>query len=74
MADLGGEDQEQVEQQAAIAAEHADEEISPDDHLLGRTLTVRVTARARDGARTTRMAIVELTANPAQPFWIRYVE
>ncbi len=74
MADLGGEDQQQVEQQAAIAAEHPDEEISPDDHLLGRTLTVRVTARARDGARTTRMAIVELTANPAQPYWIRYVE
>ena len=74
MSDLGGVDQEQVEQQAAIASQHADEEISVDDHLLGRTLTVRVTARGRDGARTTRMAIVELTANPAQPYWIRYVE
>jgi hypothetical protein len=41
---------------------------------VGRTLTVRVTAAAPDGARAHRMAIVELTGNPASPYWIRYVE
>ncbi|HXU99197.1 MAG TPA: hypothetical protein VG166_01710 [Caulobacteraceae bacterium] len=51
-----------------------DEIAAPDDHLFGRTLTVRVVAQARDGARTRRMAIVELTGGKATPFWIRYVE
>jgi len=37
-------------------------------------LTVRVVARARDGARTHRMEIVELTGDAATPVWIRYVE
>jgi Type II secretion system (T2SS), protein K len=74
MSRLGGEAQDQVEGQAAIATERSDEEISPDDHLMGRTLTVKVTARARDGARTERMAIVELTGDPDHPYWIRYVE
>jgi general secretion pathway protein K len=74
MSRLGGEGQEQVEGQAAIAAEQADEEISPDDHLMGRPLTIRVTAKARDGAHTGRMAIAELTGDPDRPYWIRYVE
>jgi general secretion pathway protein K len=45
-----------------------------DDRYYGRALTVRVTAIAADGARTHRTAIVELTGDRADPFWIRYVE
>jgi type II secretory pathway component PulK len=45
-----------------------------DDNLIGRTLTVRVLAQARDGSQTHRMAIVELTGDTKDPFWIRYVE
>jgi general secretion pathway protein K len=50
------------------------EELGPDDFLQGHTVTVRVTARDRGGARTHRMAIVELTGDRQKPFWIRYVE
>lgn len=40
------------------------------DNLAGRRLTVRVTAQ--DAAGTiTRSSIVELTGNPADPYWIR---
>jgi hypothetical protein len=50
------------------------EELGPDDNLQGHTVTVRVTARDHSGARTHRMAIVELTGDPQRPFWVRYVE
>jgi hypothetical protein len=50
------------------------EELAPDDNLQGHTVTVRVTARDHSGARTHRMAIVELTGDPQRPFWVRYVE
>jgi general secretion pathway protein K len=60
--------------QPDINSQTPDEEITAEDQLVGRTLTVRVTARAQDGAQTHRMAIVELTGDKARPFWIRYVE
>ena len=50
------------------------EELEVDDNLQGHTVTVWVTARDRRGARTHRMAIVELTGDPHQPYWVRYVE
>jgi general secretion pathway protein K len=45
-----------------------------DESLVGHTLTIRVTARARDGARAGRMVIVELTGDKVRPYWVRYVE
>jgi hypothetical protein len=60
--------------QPDINSQTPDEDTSPDDRFVGRTLTVRVTARAQDGAQTHRMAIVELTGDTARPYWIRYVE
>jgi hypothetical protein len=57
-----------------FASEQPDETIAPDAHLVGRTLTVRVWARDGNGARTHRMAIVELTGSKTQPYWIRYAE
>jgi general secretion pathway protein K len=58
-----------------VAPPAPDEDIAgTDDHLYGRALTVRVTARAGDGAVTHRMAIVELTGDPDQPYWVRYAE
>jgi len=50
------------------------EELAADDNLQGHTVTVRVTARDRSGARTHRMAIIELTGDKQRPYWIRYVE
>jgi len=74
MAAEAGDSPEALDNQAQIASERPDEEIAVDDHLSGRTLTVRVTAQARDGARTHRMAIVELTGDKEHPYYIRYVE
>jgi len=42
-------------------------------NLLGRTLTVRVTAGAH-GASLTRSAIIEFTGNVADPYWFRYLD
>jgi general secretion pathway protein K len=51
-----------------------EEDLAADDDLRGHTLTVRVTARAPTGAQTHRMAIIELTGDSHQPYWVRYVE
>ena len=64
---------EETAAESGFPAERPTEEIV-DDHLIGRTLTVDVTASDPGGARTHRMAIVELTGVQAQPYWIRYVE
>jgi general secretion pathway protein K len=69
-----GVDSQSIASQPEIESQTPDEVISPDDHLVGRTLTVRVVASDRDGARTHRMAIVELTGDTVRPYWIRYVE
>jgi len=50
------------------------EELAGEDNLQGRTVTVRVTARDPDGAKTHRMAIIELTGDSHQPYWVRYAE
>jgi general secretion pathway protein K len=42
-------------------------------NLTGRTLTVRVEARA-NGAYLKRTAIIELTGNAADPYWFRYLD
>ena len=55
-------------------AQRPEEELAADDDLRGHTLTVRVTARAPSGAQTHRMAIIELTGDSHQPYWVRYVE
>jgi general secretion pathway protein K len=41
--------------------------------LIGRTLTVRVEARA-NGAYLKRTAIIEMTGNAADPYWFRYLD
>jgi hypothetical protein len=74
MQALGGETPESVDNETLFSDEKPVEQIVPDDHLIGRTLTVRVLARDRGGAQTRRMAIIELTGGKAKPFWIRYVE
>jgi hypothetical protein len=73
MEAMGGADAQSLAAQSDIVRQAPEEEL-PDDHLVGRTLTIRVTARARDGAHTHRMAIVELTGDKTTPYWVRYVE
>lgn len=68
------ENPDQLDNEAKVDAQRPDEELAADDHLIGRTLTIRVVARDRDGARTHRMEIIEMTGDKAQPYWVRYVE
>jgi general secretion pathway protein K len=68
------EEAEAADEPGAGAAPSSPTEELPDDNLQGHTVTVRVTAQDGSGARTHRMAIVELTGDPQKPFWIRYVE
>jgi general secretion pathway protein K len=58
----------------SAAEQRPAEELAADENLQGRTVTVRVMARDRGGAQTHRMAIIELTGDSRQPYWIRYVE
>jgi general secretion pathway protein K len=50
----------------------------PDDpdgeNLLGRPLTVKVMVRDASGGMLRRSAIVELTGDKSNPFWIRYAD
>jgi hypothetical protein len=59
---------------AEAAAARPDLDIVPEEALIGRTLTVRVTASARTGERLQRAAIIELTGDSHTPYFIRYVE
>jgi general secretion pathway protein K len=74
MQSLGGENAPSIDIRTQFSDERPTLEIAPDDHLVGRPLTVSVLARDRSGAQAHRMAIVELTGGKATPFWIRYVE
>ncbi len=65
---------DQLANETGLDNERVAEDIAPDDRYVGRTLTVRVVARDRDGAQTHRMQIVELTGDRAHPFWVRYAE
>jgi hypothetical protein len=71
---IAPEDPETLAQEAQAAEERPDEDIGSNDRYYGRTLTIRVTARAPDGARASRMAIVELTGAKANPYYIRYTQ
>jgi general secretion pathway protein K len=42
--------------------------------LTGVPMTVRVVARDRSGARAVRMEIIELTGDPANPYWVRFAQ
>jgi general secretion pathway protein K len=44
------------------------------DDYVGRRLTVRITARDARGGLYRRAAVVELTGQPREPFWVRAVE
>lgn len=65
---------EELQNSQDMTMQHPDEQILPDDHLVGRTLTVRVVAKDRAGDRTHRTAIIELTGVKSQPYWVRYAE
>ncbi len=68
------QDPEALAADTPAAAGSLDQDLAPDDHFIGRTLTIRVVARDRDGARTHRTEIIEMTGDRARPYWVRYLE
>ncbi len=74
LAGSSGETPETIEREREQQDERPDEEIAADEDLTGRTLTIRVVAQDRNGARAHRAAIIELTGAKDHPYWVRYVE
>jgi len=68
------ENPDQIANEAELTNQRPEEELAPDDHFVGRPLTIRVVARDHDGARTHRMEVIEFTGDKANPYWVRYVE
>ncbi len=68
------ENPDQIDNEQQIAGQRPDEELASDVDLTGRPLTIKVVAHGPGGARTHRMAIIEMTGDKAQPYWVRYVE
>ena len=64
----------QIDGLDAVDRQRPDQDLGPDDRLIGRTLTVGVVASDGHGGRAHRAAIVELTGDKARPYWIRFVE
>jgi general secretion pathway protein K len=74
LSEIGPNSPEIIERQRELAGDApAANVIKNPPNLLGRTLTVRVEAR-RAGAYLKRSAIIELTNNKANPYWLRYLE
>lgn len=73
LSEVGPTSPEVVERQQELAGQKPSPVIASPPFLTGRTLTIRVEAK-RAGADIKRSAIVELTGNPADPVWMRYLE
>jgi hypothetical protein len=77
-ADDGGGDSSdeagQTDEEPQADTGTTDEDLAPDDHYLGRTLTVRSVARDSSGGRAERAEIIEMTGDPAHPYWVRYAD
>jgi general secretion pathway protein K len=73
LSELGPNSPEVVERQQELAGLKPASDIANPPYLIGRTLMVKVEAQ-RAGADLRRSAIVELTGNPADPVWMRYLD
>ena len=73
LSEIGPNSPEVIRRQEELAGLRPAPDVADPPFLPGRTLTVRVQAK-RAGAQMTRSGILELTANPADPVWLRYLE
>ena len=62
-----------LERQRELAGERPALEIEDEQPLEGRTLTVRILASDNADGQFRRSAIVELTGNPKEPYWVRWM-
>ena len=73
LGEMGPNSIQVVQRQQQLAGNAAMPATLAKANLIGRTLTVRVEAR-QGGAYMKRNAIIELTGNPADPYWMRYLD
>ncbi|MBV9570127.1 MAG: general secretion pathway protein GspK [Alphaproteobacteria bacterium] len=73
LSEVGLDSSDVIQRQQELAGLRPAPDVRDPPYLIGRTLTVRVEA-SRAGADIKRSAIVELTANPNDPVWVRYLE
>ncbi len=73
LSEVGPTSPEVVERQRELAGQKPAPDIANPPYLIGRTLSVHIEAK-RAGADMKRSAIVELTGNSADPFWMRYLD
>jgi len=73
MSGIGGNSQQPTSPQPVADSDMPAFDPSAESYV-GRPLTVRVAVRDASGGFYSRSAIVELTGNKANPFWIRYVD
>jgi general secretion pathway protein K len=64
---------DEADTEAVTANERPEEELQTQIQT-GVPMTVRVVARDRSGARVERMEIIELTGDPANPYWVRFAQ
>lgn len=58
----------------SMAGEHTALAIKNDQSTMGEIYSISVNASSPDGARMSRMEVVEFTGDPADPYWVRYVQ
>ena len=73
LGEVAANSPEVIERQRELAGEVAPKASIVKASLIGRTLTVRVEAH-RGQTYLKRTAIVELTGNSADPYWLRYLD
>jgi len=74
MSEAGKDSPDVLEREREDAGERTAIDIAPDESLVGRPLTVAVTASDGQGGRARRSAIVELNGNAARPYFVRYLD
>ncbi len=62
-----------IQRQRELAGQRTAIELSEGEDLIGRPLTVRVTARDEKGSRYTRAYIIELTGKSIRPYIVREI-
>jgi len=73
MADDTDDTSQGLENEAVQYSEHTAISATEDTSLTGRSFTISVDVQNPGGGSLTRSVVVEITGDPANPYWIRYL-
>ncbi|HSC17685.1 MAG TPA: hypothetical protein VLC74_02120 [Rhizomicrobium sp.] len=73
LSEVGPTSPDVIRRQQELTGQRQSDIVAHPPYLIGRTLTVRVEAK-RAGADVVRSGIVEITGNPLDPVWYRYLD